>query len=159
MKYLHHRNVCHGRLKSRNCVVDGRFVLKVTDYGYNEVLESQRFQYIEPVSEGECVCTLLAVHLSHADTRFLYYPYDPWWFCLTASWELLRFRSHAWTCHTAYYYLHFFSVLDFTQSCCGQLLRSWEVLIQGWKAVWQGMFTASPLSCRKWWYEGHLFVC
>ncbi|KAK3546171.1 hypothetical protein QTP70_025149 [Hemibagrus guttatus] len=51
MKYLHHRNVCHGRLKSRNCVVDGRFVLKVTDYGYNEVLESQRFLYIEPVPE------------------------------------------------------------------------------------------------------------
>ncbi|XP_017326963.1 retinal guanylyl cyclase 2 isoform X1 [Ictalurus punctatus] len=48
MKYLHHRNVCHGRLKSRNCVVDGRFVLKVTDYGYNEVLESQRFPYVEP---------------------------------------------------------------------------------------------------------------
>lgn len=42
-------------------MVDGRFVLKVTDYGYNEVLESQRFQYIEPVPEGECVCTLLAV--------------------------------------------------------------------------------------------------
>uniref|UniRef100_A0A673ATZ2 Guanylate cyclase n=1 Tax=Sphaeramia orbicularis TaxID=375764 RepID=A0A673ATZ2_9TELE len=34
MKYLHHRGVCHSRLKSRNCVVDGRFVLKVTDYGY-----------------------------------------------------------------------------------------------------------------------------
>ncbi|KAI5104397.1 retinal guanylyl cyclase 2 isoform X1, partial [Silurus meridionalis] len=51
MKYLHHRNVCHGRLKSRNCVVDGRFVLKVTDYGYNEVLESQRFPYVEPQPE------------------------------------------------------------------------------------------------------------
>ncbi|XP_021333059.1 retinal guanylyl cyclase 2 isoform X1 [Danio rerio] len=51
MKYLHHRNVCHGRLKSRNCVVDGRFVLKITDYGYNEVLESQRFPYIEPPAE------------------------------------------------------------------------------------------------------------
>uniref|UniRef100_A0A8C7Z3G9 Guanylate cyclase n=1 Tax=Oryzias sinensis TaxID=183150 RepID=A0A8C7Z3G9_9TELE len=47
MKYLHHRGVCHTRLKSRNCVVDGRFVLKVTDYGYNEVLESQRFPYAE----------------------------------------------------------------------------------------------------------------
>ncbi|KAM9500438.1 retinal guanylyl cyclase 2 [Clarias gariepinus] len=51
MKYLHHRNVCHGRLKSRNCVVDGRFVLKVTDYGYNEVLESQRFPYVQPQPE------------------------------------------------------------------------------------------------------------
>ncbi|RVE60301.1 hypothetical protein OJAV_G00179730 [Oryzias javanicus] len=47
MKYLHHRGVCHTRLKSRNCVVDGRFVLKVTDYGYNEVVESQRFPYTE----------------------------------------------------------------------------------------------------------------
>lgn len=60
MKYLHHRNVCHARLKSRNCVVDGRFVLKVTDYGYNEVLESQKFPYEEPQPEGEsvCLCTL-----------------------------------------------------------------------------------------------------
>ncbi|XP_026792730.3 retinal guanylyl cyclase 2 isoform X2 [Pangasianodon hypophthalmus] len=51
MKYLHHRNVYHGRLKSGNCVVDGRFVLKVTDYGYNEVLESQRFPYVKPQPE------------------------------------------------------------------------------------------------------------
>lgn len=52
MKYLHHRGVCHTRLKSRNCVVDGRFVLKVTDYGYNEVLESQRFPFVEARPEG-----------------------------------------------------------------------------------------------------------
>uniref|UniRef100_A0A3Q3S0V2 Guanylate cyclase n=1 Tax=Mastacembelus armatus TaxID=205130 RepID=A0A3Q3S0V2_9TELE len=48
MKYLHHHGVSHTRLKSRNCVVDGRFVLKVTDYGYNEVLDAQRFPYVEP---------------------------------------------------------------------------------------------------------------
>uniref|UniRef100_A0A8D0GW71 Guanylate cyclase n=1 Tax=Sphenodon punctatus TaxID=8508 RepID=A0A8D0GW71_SPHPU len=42
MKYLHHRDCPHGRLKSRNCMVDGRFVLKVTDYSYNELLEAQR---------------------------------------------------------------------------------------------------------------------
>ncbi|XP_044079707.1 retinal guanylyl cyclase 1 [Siniperca chuatsi] len=41
MKYLHNRDIIHGRLKSRNCVVDGRFVLKVTDYGFNELLISQ----------------------------------------------------------------------------------------------------------------------
>ncbi|XP_055362884.1 retinal guanylyl cyclase 2 isoform X2 [Betta splendens] len=51
MKYLHHRRVSHTRLKSRNCVVDGRFVLKVTDYGYNEVLEAQRFPYVEPPAD------------------------------------------------------------------------------------------------------------
>ncbi|KAM4566178.1 retinal guanylyl cyclase 2 [Odontesthes bonariensis] len=42
IKYLHHRDFPHGRLKSRNCVVDGRFVLKITDYGFNELLESQK---------------------------------------------------------------------------------------------------------------------
>ncbi|XP_042355397.1 retinal guanylyl cyclase 1 [Plectropomus leopardus] len=41
MKYLHNRDIIHGRLKSRNCVVDGRFVLKVTDYGFNEILITQ----------------------------------------------------------------------------------------------------------------------
>ncbi|TRY96723.1 hypothetical protein DNTS_032206 [Danionella cerebrum] len=41
MKYLHNRGIIHGRLKSRNCVVDGRFVLKVTDYGFNEILNFQ----------------------------------------------------------------------------------------------------------------------
>ncbi|KAL4631710.1 retinal guanylyl cyclase 2-like [Arapaima gigas] len=51
MRYLHHRGVSHGRLKSRNCVVDGRFVLKVTDYGYNEVFEAQKFPYTEPAAE------------------------------------------------------------------------------------------------------------
>uniref|UniRef100_A0A8C7WI62 Guanylate cyclase n=1 Tax=Oncorhynchus mykiss TaxID=8022 RepID=A0A8C7WI62_ONCMY len=51
MKYLHHRGVCHGRLKSRNCVVDGRFVLKLTDYGYNKILMAQRFPYEDPSAE------------------------------------------------------------------------------------------------------------
>ncbi|XP_056298751.1 retinal guanylyl cyclase 2 [Pseudoliparis swirei] len=51
MKYLHHRGVTHTRLKSRNCVVDGRFVLKVTDFGYNEVLEAQRFPRVEQPAE------------------------------------------------------------------------------------------------------------
>lgn len=34
MKYIH--NTClgsHGRLKSSNCLVDSRWILKVTDYG------------------------------------------------------------------------------------------------------------------------------
>lgn len=53
MKYLHHRGVCHGHLNSRNCVVDGRFVLKITDYGYNELLDAQRFPYQEPPAEGQ----------------------------------------------------------------------------------------------------------
>ncbi|MEQ2212927.1 hypothetical protein XENOCAPTIV_006931, partial [Xenoophorus captivus] len=51
MKYLHHREFPHGRLKSRNCVVDGRFVLKITDYGFNELLESQKAPFEEPPPE------------------------------------------------------------------------------------------------------------
>ncbi|XP_030599400.1 retinal guanylyl cyclase 2 isoform X3 [Archocentrus centrarchus] len=51
MKYLHHRDFPHGRLKSRNCVVDGRFVLKITDYGFNELLESQKAPLEEPTPE------------------------------------------------------------------------------------------------------------
>ncbi|XP_051497367.1 retinal guanylyl cyclase 2 [Apus apus] len=51
IKYLHHRDLAHGRLKSRNCVVDGRFVLKITDYGYNELLEAQKCPYVQPPPE------------------------------------------------------------------------------------------------------------
>nr|XP_009686625.1 PREDICTED: retinal guanylyl cyclase 2 [Struthio camelus australis] len=51
IRYLHHRDFAHGRLKSRNCVVDGRFVLKITDYGYNELLETQKCPYVQPPSE------------------------------------------------------------------------------------------------------------
>uniref|UniRef100_A0A3Q0QUL0 Guanylate cyclase n=1 Tax=Amphilophus citrinellus TaxID=61819 RepID=A0A3Q0QUL0_AMPCI len=47
MKYLHHRDIIHGRLKSRNCVVDGRFVLKVTDYGCNEIWIAQNIDIDE----------------------------------------------------------------------------------------------------------------
>uniref|UniRef100_A0AAQ5YXA6 Guanylate cyclase n=1 Tax=Amphiprion ocellaris TaxID=80972 RepID=A0AAQ5YXA6_AMPOC len=38
MKYLHLRGLSHGRLKSTNCLVDGRFVLKITDYGLPMIL-------------------------------------------------------------------------------------------------------------------------
>ncbi|KAJ1197522.1 hypothetical protein NDU88_001379 [Pleurodeles waltl] len=51
MKYLHHRKFAHGKLKSGNCVVDGRFVLKITDYGYNEVLQAQRIPHNEPLAQ------------------------------------------------------------------------------------------------------------
>uniref|UniRef100_A0A8C6M646 Guanylate cyclase n=1 Tax=Nothobranchius furzeri TaxID=105023 RepID=A0A8C6M646_NOTFU len=33
MSYLHHHKICHGRLKSLNCVLDDRWVCKITDYG------------------------------------------------------------------------------------------------------------------------------
>lgn len=55
MKYLHNRDIIHGRLKSRNCVVDGRFVLKVTDYGFNEILIAQGVNTDEEKPEGELI--------------------------------------------------------------------------------------------------------
>lgn len=54
MKYLHNRGVIHGRLKSRNCVVDGRFVLKVTDYGFNEIIRCQNINLEDSKPEGMC---------------------------------------------------------------------------------------------------------
>uniref|UniRef100_A0A6Q2Z1Z0 Guanylate cyclase n=1 Tax=Esox lucius TaxID=8010 RepID=A0A6Q2Z1Z0_ESOLU len=50
MKYLHTHGLSHGRLKSRNCLVDGRFVLKVSDYGYSTILNSQK---LSPPEEPE----------------------------------------------------------------------------------------------------------
>ncbi|KAM5291003.1 LOW QUALITY PROTEIN: retinal guanylyl cyclase 2, partial [Glossophaga mutica] len=51
MKYLHDREFAHGRLKSWNCVVDGCFVLKVTDYGFNDILEMLRLSQEEHSAE------------------------------------------------------------------------------------------------------------
>ncbi|XP_055520794.1 retinal guanylyl cyclase 2 [Leucoraja erinacea] len=51
MKYLHHRDFPHGRLKSRNCVVDGRFVLKVVDYGYIDLMDAQKVPHQNPAPE------------------------------------------------------------------------------------------------------------
>lgn len=42
MRYLHSSTLrVHGALTSRNCVVDARWVLKVTDYGLNHFYEAQ----------------------------------------------------------------------------------------------------------------------
>ncbi|KAL8191261.1 UNVERIFIED_CONTAM: hypothetical protein K2H54_070822, partial [Gekko kuhli] len=51
IKYLHRQGILHGRLKSRNCLVDGRFVLKITDYGYSEFLATQQPLNIQPPAE------------------------------------------------------------------------------------------------------------
>lgn len=42
MKYLHSSPLrVHGSLSSRNCVVDARWVLKLTDYGLHQFYEAQ----------------------------------------------------------------------------------------------------------------------
>ena len=50
MEYLHKTQIrSHGRLKSSNCVIDGRWVLKITDWGlmhFRDVpeLEEEKFK-------------------------------------------------------------------------------------------------------------------
>ena len=42
MAYIHSSSlVSHGRMKSSNCVVDSRWVLKITDYGPSALLHVQ----------------------------------------------------------------------------------------------------------------------
>ena len=43
LKYLHNSDIkLHGRLKSTNCVVDGRFTCKITDYGLPLLYNAQK---------------------------------------------------------------------------------------------------------------------
>ena len=53
MRHLHNRNIIHGSLKSRNCVVDGRFVLKVTDYNFKNILLCQNLPLPVEKPEGQ----------------------------------------------------------------------------------------------------------
>jgi hypothetical protein len=42
MRYISNSPIrCHGNLKSRNCIVDSRWVLKITDYRLNEMYTLQ----------------------------------------------------------------------------------------------------------------------
>uniref|UniRef100_A0A3B5ASS4 Guanylate cyclase n=1 Tax=Stegastes partitus TaxID=144197 RepID=A0A3B5ASS4_9TELE len=47
MSYLHQHRICHGRLKSLNCVLDDRWVCKITDYGLRTY---RRDDGMEPLS-------------------------------------------------------------------------------------------------------------
>ncbi|KAI3376433.1 hypothetical protein L3Q82_016448 [Scortum barcoo] len=47
MSYLHQHRICHGRLKSLNCVLDDRWVCKITDYG---LWTYRRDDGVEPIS-------------------------------------------------------------------------------------------------------------
>lgn len=54
MKYLHSSPLrVHGALSSRNCVVDARWVLKVTDYGLTAFSEAQGIPLPVKTAKGE----------------------------------------------------------------------------------------------------------
>ncbi|KAI1884555.1 hypothetical protein AGOR_G00227590 [Albula goreensis] len=49
MSYLHSSNIeVHGRLKSTNCVVDNRMVVKITDFGCNTILSPGQDLWTSP---------------------------------------------------------------------------------------------------------------
>ncbi|KAK2833777.1 hypothetical protein Q5P01_017666 [Channa striata] len=49
MSYLHSSNIAiHGRLKSTNCVVDNRMVVKITDFGWHTILKPGRDLWTAP---------------------------------------------------------------------------------------------------------------
>uniref|UniRef100_A0A7N4UYY0 Guanylate cyclase n=1 Tax=Sarcophilus harrisii TaxID=9305 RepID=A0A7N4UYY0_SARHA len=49
MSYLHSsKTEVHGRLKSTNCVVDSRMVVKITDFGCNSILPSKKDLWMAP---------------------------------------------------------------------------------------------------------------
>ncbi|NWU68953.1 GUC2C protein, partial [Pterocles burchelli] len=49
MSYLHsNKTEVHGRLKSTNCVVDSRMVVKITDFGYNSILPPRKDLWTAP---------------------------------------------------------------------------------------------------------------
>lgn len=59
MKYLHSTPVrAHGYLTSRNCVIDARWVLKVTDYGLPAFYEAQNAILPTKTARGEFILSI-----------------------------------------------------------------------------------------------------
>lgn len=57
MRYIHGTPIrVHGYLTSRNCVIDARWVLKVTDYGLPAFYEAQNIVPPTKTARGELFC-------------------------------------------------------------------------------------------------------
>ena len=66
LEYLHNSFLkCHGSLKSTNCVVDSRFVVKITDFGLWMLRKKKRMSMEEPKFD--------ALHLNNNAVTLLKY--------------------------------------------------------------------------------------
>lgn len=66
MRYLHSTAIrVHGSLSSRNCVVDARWVLKVTDYGLPAFYESQSLPHPVKTTKGITIFWYLIIVHTH----------------------------------------------------------------------------------------------
>lgn len=142
MKYLHNRGIIHGRLKSRNCVVDGRFVLKVTDYGFSEIINCQNIILEDTKPEGMCnTC---------ANWKNM-------------RWETWHRSSHHLLLLFLYIYIQYFWLalisVSLVQINSGQLQRSCGILNWRRRGRMQLMYTAFLLSCRRWSLAVRPFAC
>lgn len=65
MKYLHRSDIhVHGRLRSSNCVVDSRFMLKIKGFGpksFYELEQKSQNYFVNPSSKRDCICTILCL--------------------------------------------------------------------------------------------------
>lgn len=146
MKYLHLRGLTHGRLKSTNCLVDGRFVLKITDYGLPMILTSQgisipedphgrnmsTFRCLKFISDA--VSLLTRVFMSEGILRLS---------ILTLTLTLIMNTTQ--TCSNKNCSC---VSLPVSQTCCGQLRSFWGIRSQEVRLL--EMSSASPSSYRKW---------
>lgn len=71
MTHLHYKTnlACHGNLKSSNCVITSRWVLKITDYGLHELRNSRN-------SEQDSICTGEHEHYRSKLWYFSFLSYD-----------------------------------------------------------------------------------
>lgn len=127
MKYLHLRGLSHGRLKSTNCLVDGRFVLKITDYGLPMILHSQNLS-MDDDPQG--------------NKWFLRWNWKSW--CPSAFSVSVFFVSVFSPCYLSL-------SLSVSQSCCGPLQNCWEVPSEEVPST--ATFLVLPSLYRKWSHE------
>ena len=73
MRYLSNSPIrCHGNLKSRNCIVDSRWVLKVTDYRLNEMYSLQNApRQVDIIGSSSLLSSNLDRSIDHLDLLWM----------------------------------------------------------------------------------------